>query len=685
MVKSSSGWPGYEAELEAVALRLEGVRERWPLGVGQDDRVPAHATVPFLFREAFPSVTGDQITTLALAHRLLDAATPTLDGPVGAGAGGGPSDQLRGMILQAEAYRVLHALFPPSAAFWDHYRDYLADLAGALLERQRFTNDARTWSEYTKSTALHIAMGEGWLARAMLAGLVELAGDPVPLALLVESLNNWLVAARMFDDLRSWKQDLRRGTPSLLLARAASRHAEAAREDDEQKRAAILAREIYYGGIATEVIDIAIDCVNAAERYADRFPGLSFYRTTTALRQSCEILRRDVVRIVDANRARAARARRISLPTPEVRDPWSRLAWDGLRFIHRQWELGFGEVRDLVRFHDEAGLGPGQTCYSGDVFQRALIADALCDGERVLGKIVEPLVMQEIEYLMERRLTVGIGGWSYLLDLPELPPDVDDLAQVMQVLLRTGRRAVVAEHCEGPLAVLLRDNMHPEGSFETWIIPALGRSPLEERQAKYAEWIWGAGPDCGAIPNLLYALWLYDAPRFGEIVRRGIAFLVGRQAEDGYWHSAFYADNYYATFACVRLLAAVDPGSTAVARALQLLRATQYADGSWGTRGGAVGDALNTAFALLALAAGQRGAAGAEDRGRAMAALEYLDRTRQPDDSWPSSRFIHVSGGRYIYGSRTMTTTFVMKAAFAWHASVQGSGGVDAPVHSAAR
>src|SRR6185369_3155358 len=110
------------------------------------------------------------------------------------------------------------------------------------------------------------------------------------------------------------------------------------------------------------------------------------------------------------------------------------------------------------------------------------------------------------EYLIESRQRSGIGGWKYFPELRELPPDADDLAQIMHVLHRWGRRDAIDAYCTRPLEVVLNDNSHPDGSFETWIVPKSNRSGDEDLQERWIEMAWGSGPDAEVMANLLYAL-----------------------------------------------------------------------------------------------------------------------------------------------------------------------------------
>lgn len=660
----------FHAELVAVQSIIADLQRRWPDPIAlEPGRASDYFALPYLFREAFPSLALEDLRPLAVFCKIYAGSIllqdRLIDGQLGDAAGGPAlaTAALRITAMHAEAYHALHSVFPATTAFWGRLRDYLAAYAEACLEEQRFASGQRPWSEYTESVAGRIIIGKNGPARIIAAGMAELAGDEHLLAPLLAVTNAFNVATQLWDDLQDWKEDLRRGAPSLVLARLVpDRPVDL---DSEQWRALTqrLARELYYGGHARHVLALALASLDTAEQLKATIPKLGLHAKTATLRRWCETLRADIERIVRANVERARAQPTVTVGLGEATQPWQHVAWDALRFLEAQWNLGFGEGRDLMQYPAELGFDTGDTCYFGDVFQRALLADALCDADTALDGRLGPIIEREAEYLVDQRLRTATGGWRYFSNLPELPPDADDLGQVMQALLRAGRGEDVARHVEAPLRVLLRDNRHDDGSFDTWIVPATGRTPLEERHTALVERVWGTGADCDVMPNLLYALQLYDAARFADVIARGADYLEARQRDDGSWTSRWYAGPYYALHVNLRMFDAVDPASPAVARALAHLRTTQREDGGWGLDG-AVSDPLSTALALLGLRAGQRTGEAATDRDRAARAMAALQ-AMTSDGCWPAHPLIYKGVGAF-HGSRTLTATFVLKAALAW-------------------
>jgi len=323
---------------------------------------------------------------------------------------------------------------------------------------------------------------------------------------------------------------------------------------------------------------------------------------------------------------------------------WNGIAQNALELLVDEANASFREAAHTVAFPRAQGFLVDEDEQTGDVFARAIIADALLDAARA-GFRVAALIDCEVDHLIDSRLESGVGGWKYFPNLRELPPDADDLAQVMQVLIRAGRRDAVERHCERAIEVLLRDNMHADGSFETWIVPGANCSFDEELQQQWIDRAWGRGADSEVTANLLYALALYDRDRFRNEIARGCEFIESRQEPSGAWSSTWYHGPYYGTYVAVRLLAACAPQSQAIERARRFLDAAQPQD------------ALSTALALLAATA--------------MSANVAID--ARPLASIEPVPFIRMELGRptgrpwqtLTYSSTCVTAAFVLKAALA--------------------
>jgi squalene-hopene/tetraprenyl-beta-curcumene cyclase len=123
----------------------------------------------------------------------------------------------------------------------------------------------------------------------------------------------------------------------------------------------------------------------------------------------------------------------------------------------------------------------------------------------------------------------------------------------------------------------------------------------------------------------------------------------------------------------LRLLAATQSDSPAIPKALDFLRNSQLADGGWGLE--AVSDPLSTSLSLLGLGLTDQSYSYISNCEMVEKALKYLQISQLEDKAWAKCEFIRMELGRATgqvksvlsYGSRTITTAFVLKASILWH------------------
>jgi hypothetical protein len=294
------------------------------------------------------------------------------------------------------------------------------------------------------------------------------------------------------------------------------------------------------------------------------------------------------------------------------------------------------------------------------VFQRATVLDSLLDAYAAGLDVPGSVLAREALLLLDAKRRDVRGGWSYLSGVPELPPDVDDLAMVAQVLARCGGQPL-ASACDQALSLVF-DAAERDKTVSTWILDPEDGAARNAQFRRYIELTQAGGTHPDVVANFLYAVGFRASEADWRRSASAIAYLESAQDADGSWRSRWYWGKLYGTFRAVLALSRLAPGSGALGHARNFLATTQHADGGWGADGGS--DPLSTAFAALALAALARPGAG-----RRRAAVEYLLATQEPGGSWPGCPFIafpRVGGpGMHVYRSATMTTSFCLKALLA--------------------
>lgn len=647
----------------AITEAIARFQSRWPdeITCAIDDGMPITGVHPLLYIDAFPTLSFERVQPLAVVGRLtaalIAASTALCDGKQ-------TSDLaamllLRVQVLQCERDRVLHEVFPPTSPFWGYWDMYLVEYAQAYVTRQRFASGVCPWGDFTVAVAEQVAIGMGALDKGVVAGLAGLAGDERLVAPLAMSIEQYCVARQYVEDVRHWSEDFQYKRPSLLLAGAIDPWQCCDDVPAFGDRVVALGARLSAEGHRRRVLEAALVALDRADQALGGVPPILWRDMIADLRQQCCVLLHDCF---EESMPRIRRVRSDSLGvlgSPTMLFSWEALPWEVLRVLLWQWRLGFDEARHVVAVPYFPDGYDAPAYIIGDVFQRAVIADALCDANDVLADRLRLVVRDEVAYLLGTRQDSGVGGWGYFPLVPEIAPDIGTVGQVMQVFLRLNHRALFEQFCLPLVDSLLSQADGCDGSFATWVVPTVGETQAQFHRDVVLRRPWGGGADVDGMATLLYALALYDDERFAPAIQAGARYIALQQCGDGSWVSRWYCGAYYSTYVCLRLLVRVHPASPAVAQAQQFLSYSQHADGGWGL--GTTSDPLSTAFAVLGLASIAQ-ARQAVDRVRVLCAIDYLRQCWAEHSTWLRVPFIQMWAGE-PYGSRTITYAFVLKAA----------------------
>jgi hypothetical protein len=277
----------------------------------------------------------------------------------------------------------------------------------------------------------------------------------------------------------------------------------------------------------------------------------------------------------------------------------------------------------------------------GKVFQVAMITDALQDAaDNGYGECA-PLVEENVGYLLDRK---DGRSWRYFPGFEPLPYDADSLGQVTQALVRAGRATPGALHDAFELAAA---NTWDDGSLSTFF----SEDPDPERRSALNK-VWGrgrddTGRDVEVVANLMFAALLHERRvgpcALGPFIRRAGDWLVERQQPMGFWRASWYVGVYYSTYTVVRFLRALGGHSQSIDRAVRFLAQAQASD------------PLNQALVALTLAA--------DGQAPDQATTGLLAGSQFPDGSWEAIPLL--DNHARVWGSRTVTTSFCLKALLA--------------------
>ncbi|HEY9226781.1 MAG TPA: hypothetical protein VIP11_09055 [Gemmatimonadaceae bacterium] len=655
-----------DATLFGDAL-IERLRGLWPPGVSFESRTRSwvYKAFPFLFADAFPQIARKDLDALAAALRFIsDAAVLTdrvIDGadPIRVG-----DHALSAKALEYEAYRLLYDLFPPSAKFWDRLRTYFGEFASVCVQEHAFAKDSAGWTNCGPEKVMEIARGKAALAKSVAAALVDLARDDAYFEPLQASIEECHFGVQLIDDVRDWRQDYLAGIPTYPLIQVVSGRPRAGSDDLAHGAVERVGRQLFYGDHASRTLEIALAAFDRAVAVLEHVPVHGWKARVELSRHECDRMLSDLRGIARSNVTRVKQRPSIELGNVASDDPWLDEAGHALRYLAAASRTAFGESRWLMRYpieFDPTGTRPTQ---SGDVLQRAIITDALCDARTFFGSSLDSLVASELQYLLGTSDRDVAGGWRIFPTIPEIPQSMLVLGEVAALTERLGttpphaRRAI-----DEVLGALASQGERPDVRFSGWL-PHMtvdaGRSysPTvleEDRRAVLT-----------ANARLCAALVTSANSGANRLVEQRMDWIVEQQAADGSWESL------YAAYYCLRFMLARSPQSEAIGRAAEFVRRAQTPTGGWGWRRGFRPTAFGTSMALLALhALADSIWSDPEDWNRATRGRDFLRTLRDSSGRWPRTCFVEMS--RWSHGSRSLTTAFVLKALLAWAGTSDGA------------
>ncbi|WP_405206489.1 prenyltransferase/squalene oxidase repeat-containing protein [Aquimarina sp. LLG6339-5] len=370
---------------------------------------------------------------------------------------------------------------------------------------------------------------------------------------------------------------------------------------------------------------------------------------------------------IDKNQNRVGNLISQKIQPANDKNIWKNLFLNGIHHLINEHDDGYVNTKHVMPFSPEVFLVT-EEFQEGDIFQRALILDTFIDANTTLDNELENIIASEAKYLIESRRKQGVGGWAYFPKLRELPPDADDLAQIMQVLCRSGYKKETISLFEEPLKVLFRDQANADNGWESWIIPKENQSLEEQLQTVWVNKAWGTGSDIDVVANVLYALSIYDKDRFSKEIEQGLSFLYNNH-EQYSWKSTWYYGKNYGTYMSIRAICANNGDRKIIKKAVDFLINSRKSDGGWALEN-ETSTSLQTALALLGIHAGNKYLGINIDPSWIEKSRVFLQEKYKDASGWESSPFIRMPMGRpsgYVhtiltYESATITNNFVTKA-----------------------
>ncbi len=547
---------GLIAELALSEPSAQRLRTVLRISSSEDKGGAVYAAYPCLFLEAFESVDKTILLELSWASRCALDHVILYDAIIDYGRA--DSALLFASYRLRDEYRSsLAKLFAPGHPVWTHHDDYECAAYQAIRDEvdRRSSPQVLNFDRYGSDS-----VAKSSLSKLAIHALAELAPSHAKAGIpdLLASSDLFYAAYQVIDDLLDWRQDFRNNTISYLIAQALTLCREGRPEhsavSENEVGAAIYTR--IFPALHNLVNDRLESALSLAQPHLGTDGGWCRV-IQTQLNQLRKL--HDAISPTIAIQPLPPGPIDHALVTKRVHLAVVR----GIRFLEDEAAHGYADLTHRMVFPQSEGFQGGGVS-EGAVFQRALLSRVLSIAGTGYG-IDKQLVIDQLAFLESAR-DENSGGWKYFPELLELPPDADDVGQVLLAFLEAGVPDTSARFTRVLKLINSLTDVHG-AELPSWLVnPDLNDPEATAYRAATSKW-WGDGVDVEVVANLAYALHRLGDPKMKDWVTQATMWVTTRQGGHGNWEGVWYWGQTYATWMAVRLLLEVETNHPCLATA----------------------------------------------------------------------------------------------------------------------
>ncbi|MFN8671093.1 MAG: hypothetical protein U0457_03305 [Candidatus Sericytochromatia bacterium] len=272
----------------------------------------------------------------------------------------------------------------------------------------------------------------------------------------------------------------------------------------------------------------------------------------------------------------------------------------------------------------------------GNILPSALILETLCDYEFDIEHYIQDFILLKNDV-----------GWRFYYNSSKSLIDINITAQILILISKLKKEHNYDLFFKKTLDIL-ENNIEYNGRCLTWIADEIF----------YTKDIINSivGSEClGVMANLYYALYLFDAKKYENIIEKGMNFIINNLStnKENYSNNSYYT-YYYTIYLIIKLTSTLSLKNEKIVILKNLLLKEQFLDGSWNR------SPQDTAIILLTL-----NYFDDIDIIVFKTGAKYLAETQNYDGSWEGENIFICStkNNQYnFYKNRKVTTSFCLRA-----------------------
>jgi prenyltransferase beta subunit len=617
----------------------------------EDNSPSFYKDYPNLFSEYFQDIPKDKINVLSKAGYYYYHSILSLDSIID----DGEFKEIPQMLtLQEESIKILTSVYGINSTFWNFWNQRKKEHFEAVkIEKSLTKKDQVDFKIYEDLADKKSAFGK--VAIDSLFTLDKKQDSEVYQKLLL-SHKHFSVGFQLYDDVKDFKEDFEKRQFNFAIYELRNTIDFHQYKEDVSK----LNKLLFIKGVGQKVLDESIG------QFKKSISIINTLKIQSEWLETVIKMKNTIENYLDATNGYLATLKaRLDIKN-EKKNTYPFFKYEtiadnkikkALDFIKSDFLQNYTSLKHIMYLGEMEGFKNDTQIHISDTFQRALINDCFITVANNYNIDISNFLKKECEYLIEIRNKDKIGGWSYFPTVQEIAADIDDLGQIIQLFVFSKQHQFIDEYCKDAIYTALNERVISNGGIETWIIPKLNQTSIQNKQEHFNSSKWGKGPDVEVVANFIYAIVILNKVQYDSVIKKSIKYILKQQNDKGYWKSRWYYGNYYGTYVCLKLLKGFEKEfSKEIQSAINYLINTQNKDGGFSINENGISDPLSTSFSILGLKLFLDENSKVIDK-----AVEYLNGVQNVNGSWSAVDFIKPKVYE-PYKSETLTTAYVLKA-----------------------
>lgn len=515
------------------------------------------------------------------------------------------------LLLNQFQVSIMCSLFNESSKFWTFYNKYQEEFFEAL--RLIENKNKSQVVDFKEGAFIKITRGIKGLRKCSISAMACLSNCEYKIRDINEAIDFEGEAVQLFEDLRKWKNDFEQKNYSWFLTRIMKEN-DIGPDTSLSEVSRILYSQDYDTDILRRINDL---CEMALMRVGK---AGEFAKSIGLFQGRCDKLYKDL----DNLKGNSNKLNKIPLQKKNV------LSYGVENFVQNMIDIvsiqqskGYMELAQWGVLPKSMGFTGKDEMQRGDVFQRAFVLNIMLELKNMGYRVKENMIEMEIEYLLSKWDETK-GGWCYFPNLPESLPDLDILAEMIELFILTkddflkemvkaslrgfiGGKEVGEElldkwvDCKNEMDIdkISADKMGTDEISKDGFIFELSESgevDIKKSSIDINNGIWGESCDLGSNARILDLLLKENMGIESDILKKKVYYLLNNKKDYNNLENTSYLSTYYISFLFSKILRKFSIANESE-KLISYILDTQNEDSFWGDERGV----MDTAFALLAL------------------------------------------------------------------------------------